>query len=103
MSLFAQQFSLPADGKWYLVAKVGGLHSEFEYTYKHTTAHTPSLVSGTGKMILGTRRMFDKYGWIQFINSQNFSIQEHHSMGYANLSIPINMAFIATAVCTINY
>lgn len=67
MSLSAQQFSLPADGKWYLVAKVGGLHSEFEYTYKHTTAHTPSLVSGR----------------IQFINSQNFSIQEHHSMGYA--------------------
>jgi len=66
MSLSAQQFSLPADGKWYLVAKVGGLHSEFEYTYKHTTAHTPSLVSGK----------------FQFINSQNFSIQEHHSMGY---------------------
>ncbi|MBT2563809.1 hypothetical protein J7E50_21380 [Pedobacter sp. ISL-68] len=67
MNLSAQQFSLPADGKWYLVAKVGGLHSEFEYTYKHTTAHKPSLVSGR----------------IQFINSQNFSIQEHHSMGYA--------------------
>ncbi len=65
--LSAQQFNLPADGKWYLVAKVGGLHSEFEYTYRHTTAHTPSLVSGR----------------IQFINSQNFSIQEHHSMGYA--------------------
>jgi len=46
MNLSAQQFSLPADGKWYLVAKVGGLHSEFEYTYKHTTAHKPSLVSG---------------------------------------------------------
>ena len=67
MNLSAQQFSLPADGKWYLVAKVGGQHTAFEYTYKHTTAHTPSLVSGR----------------IQFINSQNFSIQEHHSMGYA--------------------
>jgi hypothetical protein len=66
LNLSAQQFSLPADGKWYLVAKVGGLHSEFEYTYQHTTAHTPSLVSGK----------------FHFINSQNFSIQEHHSMGY---------------------
>ncbi|MCX2495299.1 hypothetical protein OQX63_17545 [Pedobacter sp. PF22-3] len=68
ISLSAQQFSLPADGKWYLVAKIGGMHSEFEYTYKHTTAHKPSLISGR----------------IQFINSQSFSIQEHHSMGYAN-------------------
>lgn len=68
ISLSAQQFSLPADGKWYLVAKIGGMHSEFEYTYKHTTAHKPSLVSGH----------------IQFINSQSFSIQEHHSMDYAN-------------------
>ncbi|MBO9675435.1 MAG: hypothetical protein J7577_18445 [Sphingobacteriaceae bacterium] len=68
ISLSAQQFNLPADSKWYLVAKVGGMHSEFEYTYKHTTAHTPSLVSGR----------------IQFINAQNFSIQEHHSMGYGN-------------------
>ncbi|WP_412465582.1 hypothetical protein [Pedobacter sp. KLB.chiD] len=67
INLSAQQFNLPADGKWYLVAKIGGQHTEFEYTYKHTTAHTPSLVSGR----------------IQFINSQNFSIQEHHSMGYA--------------------
>ncbi|CAH0277473.1 hypothetical protein SRABI27_04837 [Pedobacter sp. Bi27] len=66
MSLSAQQFSLPADGKWYLVAKVGGMHSAFEYTYTHTTAHTPSLVSGK----------------FQFINSQSFAIQEHHSMGY---------------------
>ena len=66
MSLSAQQFSLPGDGKWYLVAKVGGMHSAFEYTYTHTTAHMPSLVSGK----------------FQFINSQNFAIQEHHSMGY---------------------
>ncbi len=67
VSASAQQFNLPADGKWYLVAKVGGLHSEFDYIYRHTSAHKPSLVSGK----------------MQFINSQNFTIQEHHSMGYA--------------------
>lgn len=68
ISLSAQQFNLPADGKWYLVAKIGGMHCEFEYTYQHTTAHKPSLVSGR----------------IQFINSQSVSIQDHHSMGYAS-------------------
>ncbi|WP_316800445.1 hypothetical protein [Pedobacter frigidisoli] len=63
----AQDFNLPADGKWYLVARIGGRHSEIDYTYFHTTAHTPSLLSGK----------------MQFINAQNFAIQEHHSMGYA--------------------
>lgn len=63
---FSQSFTLPGDGKWYLVATVGGRHAYLEYIYDQTTAHNPSISKGE----------------IQFINAKSFVIQEHQTMGY---------------------
>jgi len=60
-------FSLPGDGNWYRVATAGGMHAHFEYQYAHNTGNTPSVCSGE----------------IDFINAQNFTIQQHQTMGYA--------------------
>ena len=59
-------FSLPGDGKWYKLCTMGGTHAHVEYIYYHTTGNNPSIATG----------QFD------FINSQNFMVQHHQSMGY---------------------
>lgn len=67
MQLKAQTtFSLPV-GSWHKIATVGGQHASFEYMYSQAAAYNPSIAKGE----------------IHFINSQNFSIQHHQTMGYA--------------------
>ncbi|MCX2680343.1 tail fiber protein [Galbibacter sp. EGI 63066] len=69
---FSQSFILPSDGKWYLIATIGGKHAFIEYIYNHTTAHNPSIVKGE----------------IQFINSKTYIIQKQQSMGYNSWNQP---------------
>lgn len=71
-SLSAQTFDLPGNGNWYRVAVIGGAHGQFEYIYSQRSAHKPSIVTGE----------------IQFINSQNVLVQQHHSMGYSESNLP---------------
>ncbi len=63
---YAQTFTLPSNGNWYLVATMGGNHGHFEYIYNHATGNNPSIASGE----------------IDFINAENFMFQHHTTMGY---------------------
>lgn len=71
-SVFSQSFTLPSDGKWYLIATVGGRHAFIEYIYDHTTGHNPSITKGE----------------IQFINAKTYIIQKHQTMGYFSWNQP---------------
>jgi len=68
----SQSFTLHGDGKWYRVATMGGDHSYFEYLYSHPTGNNPSITSGE----------------IDYINSQNFMVQHHQTMGYQTWNQP---------------
>jgi len=68
----AQSFSLSGDGNWHRVAAVGGQHGYFQYIYSQPTGYNPSIARGE----------------IEFINAQNFLIQHHQAMGYANWNQP---------------
>ncbi|WP_158655089.1 hypothetical protein [Flavivirga eckloniae] len=71
-SVFSQSFTLPSDGKWYLIATIGGRHAYIDYVYDHTTAHNPSIAKGE----------------IQFINAKTYIIQRHQTMGYGSHNQP---------------
>ncbi|MEL4309120.1 hypothetical protein [Joostella sp. CR20] len=65
--MHSQSFTLPSDGKWYLVGTTSGRHGFMEYIYDHTTGNKPSIVKGE----------------IQFINAKTFVIQKQQTMGYS--------------------
>ena len=70
---FAQSsFSLPGDNNWYKVATIGGQHGYLDYIYWHATAHNPSVAKGE----------------VHFINSQNYAVQRHQTMGYGAWNQP---------------